>query len=109
MAKISNHSDRVLHPVYFTESGGKRQPNYVHLPDMKVPGVPPAVEDRAGLINHNGLPLKGPAIEYELPDSVAQNILDNGKNEALLASGLRISGVTKSLDSEAKSKRSKKD
>lgn len=109
MATISNHSDRVLHPVYFTETGGKRQPNFVHLPGMKVPGVPPAVEERGGLVSQDGIPLKGPAIEYALDDSIAQNILDNGKNDRLLESGLRIKGVTKSLDSEAKSKRSKKD
>lgn len=109
MATISNHSHRVLHPVYFTENGGKRQPNFVHLPGMKVPGVPPAVEDRAGLVGQDGLPLKGPAIEYELADEIAQNILDNGKNDRLLQSGLQISGVSKSLDGEVKSKRGKKD
>jgi hypothetical protein len=91
VATISNTSDRVLHPVYFTEIGGERKPNFVHLKDMKAPGVPPAVEDRAGLVGRDGLPLRGPAIAHEIDDAIAQNILDNGKNASLLKSGLVVS------------------
>jgi hypothetical protein len=91
MAKIINHSARVMHPVYLVQgSDGRQRGEYLKLPGAKAPGVPPSVTDRIGP-NKEKLP---DLVEHEIPDDVAVKIAAHKSNALLFKSGLELKGVS---------------